>query len=59
MAKDDRMRMPMSGGGLVTYHGDVKSKFMLKPAHVIIMIVAVLFVWFLLKSFGNSLLGLA
>jgi hypothetical protein len=59
MSKDDKIRMPMSGGGLVTYHGDVKSKFMLKPAHIIIMVVAVLFVWLMLRSFGNSLFALS
>ncbi len=35
---DDKIQMPMSGGGLVRFSDEVKSKFMLSPAVVMIAI---------------------
>jgi preprotein translocase subunit Sec61beta len=41
MAKQNRITMPQTGGGLVRYFDDYKSKFEIKPIYVIVMIVAV------------------
>lgn len=41
MASDSKVQMPTSGGGLVRYFEDVKTKVPIKPEYVIIAIVAV------------------
>ena len=41
MARDDRISMPGSYGGLVRYYDEYKSKIQIKPAHVIAIIVLV------------------
>lgn len=35
---DNKIQMPSSGGGLVRYFDEFKSKFQIKPIHVIIVI---------------------
>ena len=49
MAKD-RISIPFSGGGLMRYSDEFKSKLQLKPAHVIILIVLVLIFEILLHT---------
>lgn len=39
---DDRIRIPSSGGGIVRYFEDYKSKIEISPIVVIIMIIAVI-----------------
>ncbi len=58
MARDNKVQMPSSGGGLTRYFDDYKSKIELKPGHVIIMIVVVIVIEILLHLQGMSLLGL-
>lgn len=41
MASDSKVQMPTSGGGLVRYFEDVKTKIPIKPEYVIIAIVVV------------------
>ena len=55
----DRVSMPSSMGGLVRYFDEYKSKFELKPGHVVILIVIVILIEILLHWQGTSLLGLA
>jgi preprotein translocase subunit Sec61beta len=43
--------MPSSGGGLMRYNEEYKSKFMLKPAHVIVFIILVIAFVISLKVF--------
>ncbi|MFH1328748.1 MAG: preprotein translocase subunit Sec61beta [Candidatus Bathyarchaeota archaeon] len=42
MAKQNRISMPQTGGGLVRYFDDYKSKFEIKPMYVVVLIVAVI-----------------
>ena len=37
MARDDKIQMPSSMGGLVRYFDDYKSKIELQPGHVILL----------------------
>ena len=39
---DDKVQMPMSGGGLVRYSEEVKSRFMVSPMAVTVMIAVVI-----------------
>lgn len=36
------IQMPGMGGGLIRYSEEYKSKFMLKPAHIIIFIILII-----------------
>jgi preprotein translocase subunit Sec61beta len=47
----DNLFMPSSGGGLMRYNEEYKSKFMLKPAHVILFIILILGLAAVLKIF--------
>jgi preprotein translocase subunit Sec61beta len=38
----EQMRMPSGMGGLMRYFEEYKSKIQLKPAHVVLLVVAVL-----------------
>jgi len=40
----DRIQLPQSGGGLVRYAEDYKSKFVISPVAVIVMIVFVILI---------------
>ncbi len=42
MARDDKISMPSSMGGIVRYFDDYKSKIELKPGHVVILVVLVM-----------------
>jgi preprotein translocase subunit Sec61beta len=54
----DKITMPSSQGGLMRYFDDYKSKISIKPGHVIVLVIAVIFVILILHAYGNSLLGL-
>ena len=43
--------MPSSGGGLMRYNEEYKSKFMLKPSHVVMFIIFVIAFAAVLKLF--------
>ena len=45
------LQMPSSGGGLMRYNEEYNSRFKIKPAHVIIFIIAVIAFTVLLKIF--------
>jgi preprotein translocase subunit Sec61beta len=38
----DNIFMPSSGGGLMRYNEEYKSKLMLKPSHVILFIILII-----------------
>ena len=48
---DNMISMPSGMGGLMRYNEEYKSKFMLKPAHVITFIIAILVFVAVLKIF--------
>ncbi len=51
MAEDNKIYVPASSGGVVTYYNDFKSKINFDPNYVIVAIVAVLVVEFILFKF--------
>lgn len=55
----ERISMPSSMGGLVRYFDEYKSKFELKPGHVVVLVVIVILIEILLHWQGGSLLGMA
>ena len=57
MAHNDRISMPSSGGGLIRYFEDYKSKISLKPGHVIVLVIAVMIIIILLHAYGGALLS--
>lgn len=54
-----RISMPSSMGGLVRYFDEYKSKFELKPGHVVVLVIIVILIEILLHWQGSSLLGLS
>lgn len=51
----DKIQMPQSGGGLIRYSDEVKSKIVMSPATVIILILVVIFIEVLLHTRGLGL----
>lgn len=49
---DNKIRMPSSGGGIVRYFDDYRSKLEFKPIAVIIMIVIVIILEVVLHMVG-------
>ena len=58
MARDSKVNMPMGQGGLTRYFDEYKSKIAIKPGHVIVMILIVIFIEIILSMKGNSWLGI-
>lgn len=48
MAKDNRIRMPSSGGGLIRYYDEYKSKIQINPWYVVTAIAAIVVFIFIL-----------
>lgn len=47
----DNIFMPSSGGGLMRYNEEYKSKLMFKPSHIILFIILVIAFVYILKIF--------
>ena len=58
MSRDDKIRMPSSQAGITQFYDEAKSKIVLKPVHVIILIVLVIIIEIFLYVQGRALLGL-
>lgn len=52
MARDDRIQMPSSIGGIVRYFDEYKSRIELKPGHVVLLAILVMVIEILLHTFG-------
>ena len=46
----DKIQMPSSGGGLVRYFDDYKSKIEFKPVYVVVLIIIVIIIEIILWS---------
>jgi preprotein translocase subunit Sec61beta len=44
MARQERIQMPSSGGGLIRYFDEHKSKIVIKPVYIIIIIVLIIII---------------
>jgi preprotein translocase subunit Sec61beta len=53
----DRIRMPSSMGGLVSYTSEYDSKIIFKPAYVIVFCVIVMIIAIILHMYAGALLG--
>ena len=54
---DNQIRMPMGGAGITRYFDDYKSKFSIRPEHVIVLTMAVGLLVILLHVLGPSIAG--
>jgi preprotein translocase subunit Sec61beta len=57
MARDDKIRMPMSTAGITRYFDEYKSKIEFKPGHIIVFVVIIIIVEFILHNYGKAWLG--
>jgi preprotein translocase subunit Sec61beta len=53
MARNDKIQMPSSGAGIMRYFDDYKSRFELKPAHVVVLAVLIILVIVILHWQGG------
>ena len=54
----EKITMPSSGGGLVRYFDEFKSKFRFKPGSIVILAVAIIIIMIILHTYGKSFLGI-
>ncbi|MEM0231120.1 MAG: preprotein translocase subunit Sec61beta [Candidatus Woesearchaeota archaeon] len=54
---DNKIRLPSSGGGLISFSDSTGSKLQIKPEQVLIMILAVILIEVLLHTLGYSWFG--
>lgn len=54
----DKIRMPSSMGGLVSYTEEYSSKITFKPAYVVVICIIFIIIALLLHIYGSALLGL-
>jgi preprotein translocase subunit Sec61beta len=54
MAKQNKINMPQSGGGLTRYFDDYESKIMFDPQSVVLFILACIVIIVLLQTFGGA-----
>ncbi|MBW3023128.1 preprotein translocase subunit Sec61beta [Candidatus Woesearchaeota archaeon] len=54
----DKVRMPSSMGGLVSYTDEYTTKITFKPAYVVVICIAVMIIAILLHIYGSAWLGL-
>lgn len=50
---EENVRMPLGTGGLINYYDEYKSKIRIKPAHVILLIIAALVFEIALRIFAR------
>jgi len=56
---EDKIRLPSSMGGLVSYTSEYDSKIQFKPAYVIVFCVVVVLIAIILHIYAGALLGVA
>jgi len=57
MARDNKVTMPSSGGGLTRYFEEYKSKIEISPGAVVVLIFVVMILMIILHIYGPSLIG--
>jgi preprotein translocase subunit Sec61beta len=55
MAKNNKVSMPSSQGGLVRYFDDYKSKIEFKPGYIIVFVIVIIILEILLHLYGGNL----
>jgi len=57
MARDNKISLPSSGGGLIRYFDEYKSKISFKPGHIIVLVVIIIIIEIILHTWGYGFLG--
>ena len=57
MARDNKISLPSSGGGLIRYFDEYKSKINFKPGHIIVLVVIIIIIEIILHTWGYGFLG--
>jgi preprotein translocase subunit Sec61beta len=55
---DDRIRLPSSMGGLVSYTSEYDSKIQFRPAYVIVFCIIVILIAVFLHLYASAILGI-
>ena len=58
MARDNKINLPSSGGGLIRYFDEYKSKINFKPGHIIVLVVIIIIIEIILHTWGYGFLGI-
>ncbi len=58
MARDNKISLPSSGGGLIRYFDEYRSKISFKPGHIIVLVVIIIIIEVILHTWGDSFLGI-
>ena len=58
MARNEKVSMPSSQGGLVRYFDEYKSKIEFKPGYIILFVVLIIIIEILLHTQGYRFLGM-
>jgi len=58
MARDNKISLPSSGGGLIRYFDEYKSKINFKPGHIIVLVVIIIIIEIILHTWGYGFLGI-
>ena len=58
MARNEKVSMPSSQGGLIRYFDDYQSKIEFKPGYIILFVVLIIIIEILLHTQGYRLLGM-
>ncbi len=58
MARDNKISLPSSGGGLIRYFDEYKSKISFKPGHIIVLVVIIIIIEIILHTWGYNFLGI-
>ena len=58
MARDNKISLPSSGGGLIRYFDEYRSKISYKPGHIIVLVVIIIIIEIILHTWGYGFLGI-
>ncbi len=58
MARNNKISLPSSGGGLIRYFDEYRSKISFKPGHIIVLVVIIIIIEVILHTWGYGFLGI-
>ncbi len=58
MARDNKISLPSSGGGLIRYFDEYRSKISFKPGHIIVLVIILIIIEIILHTWGYGFLGI-
>ena len=58
MARNEKVSMPSSQGGLVRYFDEYRSKIEFKPGYIILFVILIIIIEIMLHTQGYKLLGM-